>query len=139
MKPVIKKGSRFRGLEVAQAALLLVLGVVVAMALYFVMIEIMQSAPVPEVQLNPYHSLVTPSGDKVVVALRFGKPAQLLFVHLTNSRGEYVSTCDGPLVVEAGKNYFYSCPASPGALAPWMYVNLRFVDGRDFWLPLYIG
>ena len=138
MKPVIKKGRRFRGLEVAQAALLLVFGVVVALALYFVMMEIMQSVPVPEVQLNPYHSYVNPSGSSAVVALRFGKPARLGAVELFNSHGEWVGMCSGPLGVEAGRNYYYSCPAI-GSLTSWMYVRVRFVDGRDLYLPWYIG
>ena len=138
MKPVIKKGRRFRGLEVAQAALLLVLGVVVALALYFVMMEIIQAAPVPDVQLNPYHSYVNPSGGSVVVVLRFGKPANLRDVSLFNSRYEVVGDCSGPLVVEAGRNYYYSCWAIPDRLTPWMYVRMRFVD-KELYLPWYIG
>jgi hypothetical protein len=139
MKPVIKKGRRFRGLEVAQAALLLVLGVVVAMALYFVMMEMMLMAPVPDVQLNPYYSYVYPSGDGAVVALRFGKPARLGDVSLLNSRFEWLTTCTGPLMVEPGRNYFYYCQVGVGVLTNWIYVRVRIFGGKELFLPWYIG
>jgi hypothetical protein len=135
-----KAGRRFRGLEVAQAALLLVLGVVVALALYFVMMNMLASAPTPDVQLNPYHSYVYPAGDKVVVALRFGKPGLVLFVELLNNRGDIrLSTCSGALYVETGRDYFFECQIDPRYLPPWLFVHVKFADGRDFKLRWYIG
>ena len=139
MKPVIKKGRRFRGLEVAQAALLLVLGVVVAMALYFVMMDVMQSAPVPDVQLNPYYSYVNPNGKWGNVVLKFGKPGVVTDVWIDDSTGLRIADCTPgdakggsyPITVNAGREYNFYCELKSGMV--WdnqMTVGVRFSNGK---------
>jgi hypothetical protein len=148
MKPVIKKGRRFRGLEVAQAALLLVLGVVVAMALYFVMMDIVHATPVPDVQLNPYYTYVYPSWTRAVVVLKFGKPGVVVRMWIDNSRGIPIANCTPgpihggrlPLTVSAGREYNFLCDLYEGAV--WdtqMLVNVRFADGKVANIPWVVG
>ena len=148
MKPVIKKGRRFRGLEVAQAALLLVLGVAVAMVLYFVMMDIMQATAVPDVQLNPYYSVVYPSGTTAHVVLKFGKPGVVYEMFILNSGGDEIAKCQPapihggsfPLTVSAGKEYMFICVLYDGAV--WdtrMTVVTWYADGRRVNIPWVVG
>ena len=143
-----KAGRRFRGLEVAQAALLLVLGVVTAMAMYFVMMNIMQAMPVPDVQLNPYYSYVNPNGNWGIVALKFGKTGVVTRVWVDSSTGALIAECTPgfwkggtlPTTVNAGQEYNFYCELLSGAV--WdkrMTVRVAFADGRIANFPWVIG
>ena len=110
-----KTGSRrFRGLEVAQAALLLVLGVVVAMVMYFVMTNMLASAPVPEVQLDPYNTVVVQTHASV--SLYFGTSAVVAGVDvITSDDTTPIASCvpvlgsSYPVRVVPGKKYVFDC------------------------------
>ena len=108
-----KAGRRFRGLEVAQAALLLVLGVVVALAMYFTMMNMLASAPVPEVQLDPYSTAVY--NNFAGLALIFGKPATVNNVEVVDRNANLIATCTPgfglsyPLRVAPGQKYIFKC------------------------------
>jgi hypothetical protein len=145
MKPVIKKGRRFRGLEVAQAALLLVLGVVVALVMYFLMMDIVQTTPVPVVQLDAYNSYIT--GSKAYVTLKFAKPGSLKDMHIIDSSDTRLSiSCDygsqnvwdaylnnQPIRVNPGKQYLFSCGLLPDKnWSDSLIVVVEFIDGSKF-------
>jgi hypothetical protein len=141
-------GRGFRGLEVAQAALLLVLGVAVAMVLYFVMMDVIQAVPVPDVQLNPYYSHVYPSGNNARVVLKFGKPGVVTDMKVENSLGEHIASCTPapihggsfPLTVSAGKEYMFICVLYDGAV--WdtrMTVFVWFAEGRRVDIQWVVG
>jgi len=101
---------RFRGLEVAQAALLLVLGVAVALTLYFIMMDMLQATPVPDVQLDTYHSYI--AGDQAVVALKFGRSMYVVGVWIEGTTLDDFLTpnCDPQnIMVSAGYEYVFSC------------------------------
>ena len=143
MKPVSykpKTGRRFRGLEVAQAALLLVLGVVVALALYFTMMNIMYATPAPDVQLNPYYSYVNPITNWGIVVLKFGRTAVVNKVWISNSIGYDIADCmryresGPPLTVDAGKEYSFACGFSTRP-DTYMTVHVEFADGRIIHIP----
>jgi hypothetical protein len=78
-----KTGRRFRGLEVAQAALLLVLGVAVALVMYFIVTGMMMSVPAYYVQLDPYSSYIY--DNKFHVVLKFGKSVTVYGMDIYNS------------------------------------------------------
>ena len=135
---------RFRGLEVAQAALLLVLGVVATMALYFVMMDIMRATPAPDVQLDPYNSYVNPRGNWGVVALKFGKTATVLGVWIDDSKGFPIARCDRyfpegpglPLTAYAGSEYTFSCYlVSDATWDNYMTVHVKLADGMVAHIP----
>jgi hypothetical protein len=137
MKPVIKKGRRFRGLEVAQAALLLVLGVVIALAMYYVAMNMFMSAPVPAVQLDTYRSFV--GGNTSSVFLKFGKSGVVKLVRIYDGRANspqyIIARCfesDSPdqgLRVVPGQLVRFNCKLDSGKY--WtdvMAVVVRFWD-----------
>jgi len=138
MKPVSykpKTGRRFRGLEVAQAAILLVLGVVVAMALYFLTMGMVASTPTPDVELDPYNSYIV--GSTANVTLKFGKPASVQDVKILGNDGNPITdscTFPGgatpPMPVSAGQEYIFTCTLLSGKT--WqtnMIVNVTLADG----------
>jgi hypothetical protein len=138
MKPVsykLKTGRRFRGLEVAQAALLLVLGVVVALALYFLTMGMVASTPTPDVELDPYNSYIV--GSTANVALRFGKSGMVQDVNILGNDGNPITgscTFPGgakpPMPVNAGQEYIFTCKLADGKT--WqsnMIVQVTFADG----------
>ena len=142
MKPNTNKpktGRRFRGLEVAQAALLLVLGVVAAMALYFVMMDVIRSTPVPDVQLNPYHSVV--HGSYAVVTLKFAKTKSTKYIDILNSTGNLISSCSpASITVNAGEEKSFYCYLASGAnWDTYMYVHIVFTDGVVVDIPWVAG
>ena len=132
-----KARRRFRGLEVAQAALLLVLGVAVALAMYFVVNNMFASAPVPSVQLDTYRSGIY--GDTATVVLKFGRPGVVRYVVLfdgrTNGPIDYITFCfssespDQGLRVVPGQRVNFICKLASGKY--WtnvMVVHVRFWD-----------
>ena len=138
-KPKTAKAGRrrFRGLEVAQAALLLVLGVAVAMVLYFVIMDIMQATAVPDVQLNPYNSYITTAGV-ATIALKFGKPGVVTGVTIEGVDTMLIAVCrpgvsgeySYPFMVYPGKEYNFLCTLQQGQ--NWkdqMFVHVGF-NGR---------
>jgi hypothetical protein len=156
MKPNTNKpktGRRFRGLEVAQAALLLVLGVVVAMALYFLMVEIIQSTPVPIAQLDPYSSYFYTLNNEnyAFVYLKFAKSVTVKLVDIIDGNNWNFLTppCQWwnvdhwenfPLPAYAGKEYQFQCKLNPGKTwQPKMYVHLVLSDGTVYYIPWITG
>ena len=136
-----KAGRRFRGLEVAQAALLLVFGVVVALALYFIMMNIVQTTPVPPVQLDPYQSsvFVDSNGNiRIVPVLRFGRVGKVTRVDIRSGDNYFVSlaTCFDAnsagytLPVVPGMFRKFECAAS-GGVPRILAVYVVFADGTD--------
>jgi len=138
-----KAGRRFRGLEVAQAALLLVFGVVVALAMYFIMMSIVQTTPVPPVQLDPYHSVIFVDSNnnvQIKVVLRFGRAGHLIAVDI---RGDNywapVATCFDAssagykMSVAPGMSRAFWCTAS-GGVPRILTVYVAFDDGTDVYL-----
>ena len=148
MKPVIKKGRRFRGLEVAQAALLLVLGVVVAMTLYFLTMGMVQTTPVPPVQLDPYQSFVfVDSRDNIFfnLALRFGRAGKVIRVDIRDGDRyqDVITVCHnadwtGPLPVVPGMVRGFSCYAG-GKIPRIVTVTVLFDDGTYAILRWVVG
>ena len=147
-----KAGRRFRGVEVAQAALLLVLGVVVALVMYFLMVEIIQSTPVPIAQLDAYSSYTFMwSGQNLArVYLKFARSVTVTSVQIRDANDVILaSTCqwwnvdhfqDFPLLATAGKEYLIQCTQDPGKT--WqskMYVVLFLSDGSYHYLPWITG
>jgi len=61
---------KVRGMEPMFVVLLLAIGVVATLALYFVLSQYIASTPAPAVQLDPYGS--TFAGKQVVITLRIG-------------------------------------------------------------------
>jgi hypothetical protein len=136
-----KTGRRFRGLEVAQAALLLVLGVVVALAMYFVMMNMLMMAPVPDVELDPYNSFVHVSPDKLYafanIQLVFGRVGYLLRVDIvrSDSPDTAVGSCFDAnvvgykLAVAPGVRHTFSCRLDAGT-TPNLMIKVIFYDGK---------
>jgi hypothetical protein len=113
-----KAGRRFRGLEVAQAALLLVLGVVVAMAMYFIVTGMMMTVPAYYVQLDPYSSYIY--DNKFHVVLKFGKSVTVYGMDIANSADMSVvgyncgsPTGSWPWRAQAGHIYHIECLLNP--------------------------
>jgi hypothetical protein len=148
MKPNTNKpktGRRFRGLEVAQAALLLVLGVVVALALYFVMMDMISAAPVPDVQLDPYYSYVTPKFAELV--LKFGNPGVVKRITIHDGINDnWLAECTPewgysfPFNVYPGREYNFICSKSDSvSWTPTLNVHVTFIDLRIVTLKWTIG
>ena len=142
MRPVSykpKTGRRFRGLEVAQAAILLVLGVAAALTLYFIMMGMIQSTPVPDVQLDPYNSYTTRI-NVAQINLIFGKSLTVVRVWVDNSKNRHIAECNTdpstglsslPLTVVPGQVHTFTCVLDSGA--NWddsMIVRVKFDDGH---------
>jgi hypothetical protein len=141
MKPNTNKpktGRRFRGLEVAQAVLLLVLGVVVAMTLYFLTMNMVQTTPVPPVQLEPYQSFVFIDSRGNVFfnpALRFGRAGKVIRVDIHDEYLNVLSVCynadwTGPLSVVPGMVRGFSCYAG-GKVPRIVTVTVLFDDWTE--------
>ena len=140
MRPVSykpKTGRRFRGLEVAQAALLLVLGVAVAMALYFVMMDILQATPVPDVELDPYNSYI--NNRFGLVTLKFGRTTTIHRMWIDDSYGYGIATCtpypEGvfPVTVYKGQSKSFVCVLNESKQWDRTYMRvLLTVDNNQF-------
>jgi hypothetical protein len=156
MKPNSNKPKtgwrRFRGLEVAQAALLLVLGVVVAMAMYFVAMGAIQSAPLPIVQLDPYASSTynIGGGDVAILFLKFAKTVEVAEVRILSSTNfsPLTGLClihDGngwvnlPMQAIAGRQYMFLCQRVAGNWEPKMLVYVKLSDGESYVIPWIRG
>ena len=142
MRPKTEK-RRLRGIEVAQAALLLVIGVVIALVLYYVVLGMVRSTPAPDVQLDAYNSYVTPKN--AIVVLKFGKPAVVKDMQIVNGTTTLTSTCSPeggsfPLTVFEGQEVTFRCDLATGKT--WdtrMTVRVTFSDGRNVNLRWVIG
>jgi hypothetical protein len=140
-----ERRKKLRGLEVAQAALLLVLGVAVALVLYFIMMDMVQATPVPSVQLDPYNSYI--SGTLAHVSLKFGKPATVVGMWIDNSmRHETLGGCwpdfgrSWPLRVNAGEQVEFWCGLADGKTwSSRMTIRILLDDGRNVNLQWVIG
>jgi hypothetical protein len=120
---------KLKGMEAAQAALLLVLGIVIALVLYFVVLGMISSTPVPNVQVDSYNSYI--AGNTATVVLKFGKSASVSNVVMLNSSNTKIATCTpSSLTVTAGQEYTFTCTLANGAT--WqtnMIVQVTFADG----------
>jgi hypothetical protein len=120
---------KLKGMEAAQAALLLVLGIVIALVLYFVVLGMISSTPVPNVQVDSYNSYI--AGNTATVVLKFGKSASVSGAVILNSSGTKIATCTpSSLTVTAGQEYTFTCTLANGAT--WqtnMIVQVTFADG----------
>jgi hypothetical protein len=148
-----KAGRRFRGLEVAQAALLLVLGVVVALTMYFIMVEIIQSTPVPIAQLDAYSSYFFTLNNEhyASVYLKFARSVTVQRLDIVDGDNGIIlaSLCQWwnvdhwqnfPLSAYAGKEYQFMCKLDPGRTwKPKMYVRLVLSDVTVYYLPWITG
>ena len=97
-------------MEVAQAALLLVLGVVVAMAMYFIVTGMMMTVPAYYVQLDPYSSYIY--DNKFHVVLKFGKSVTVYGMDIANSADMSVvgyNCVPLPFRAQAGHIYHIEC------------------------------
>jgi hypothetical protein len=131
MKPKTNKTQRrkLRGLEVAQAALLLVIGVVVALVLFFVATGLVASTPAPNVQVDSFNSIL--AGDKAKVVLKFGKSGVVSSVTILGNDGEPITGECTPsgVAVNAGQQYIFDCQLLSGKT--WqsnMIVKVVFAD-----------
>jgi hypothetical protein len=126
---------KLKGMEAAQAALLLVLGIVIALVLYFVVIGMISSTPVPNVQVDSYNSYI--AGNTATLVLKFGKSASVKSVVILGQSGtpitqscSFPSGASSPMPVTAGQEYTFTCTLNQGA--SWqtnMIVRVTFADG----------
>jgi hypothetical protein len=153
MRPVSykpKTGRRFRGLEVAQAAILLVLGVAVALAMYYIVTGIVASTPIPPVQLDPYTSVYQRLNDEIIFwpSLKFGRTGFVVKVVLNNVDSVYpISVCFDAasagykIPVVPGKAFVFRCEVpltSNLGLSNVLRVGVVFDDGTAvniLWIP----
>ena len=135
-KPETKtERRRLRGIEVAQAALLLVIGVVIALVLYFITVGMVASTPAPNVQVDAYNSFL--AGDTAKVVLKFGKSVRVSNVVILGNDGSQITNdCEfppgasKPMAVNAGQEYIFTCKLATGK--SWqtnMMVNVTLADG----------
>ena len=129
-KPETKtEKRRLRGIEAAQAAILLVMGVAVSMILYVIVSSLALSTPVPVVQVDPYNSMV--NGGTAEVTLKFGKTVQFYKVEIISQDGLVLSTCYNdntkPITVKSGQSYSFTC--NGGSWTSSMLVRVTFTDG----------
>ena len=125
-----EKRRKLKGMEAAQAALLLVLGIVIALVLYFVVMGIISSTPAPNVQVDAYNSYI--AGENATVALKFGKSGTVSSVVIYNSSNIKIATCTVPnqLSVTTGQEYTFTCTLSTGSTwSTSMIVKVTFADG----------
>jgi hypothetical protein len=130
-----KRGRKLKGMEAAQAALLLVLGIVIALVLYFVVIGMISSTPVPNVQVDSYNSYI--AGNTATLVLKFGKSASVESVVILGQSGSpitsscsFPSNAKPPMSVTAGQEYTFTCTLNQNA--SWqtnMIVQVTFADG----------
>jgi hypothetical protein len=136
-----KAGRRFRGLEVAQAAILLVLGVVVALVMYFIATNMLWSTPVPRVQLDIYNSFFHGDGTNgyLLVRLKFARAGTVTNVRILSTLGGIgtITECfSGELRVNPGDGYTFRC-SLPGSNY-WekeVVVYVRFKDDEEYYIP----
>ena len=126
---------RFRGLEVAQAAILLVLGVVVAAVMYLTVSSMMASAPVPLVQLDPYNTILF--GDWASVQLKFAKSVVVDHVDIIDNIPRVIATCtETNVVIRQGQEFIFHCNLNGATTWPtYMYVRLWLKDGSLIHVP----
>jgi len=131
MRPV--KRRKLRGIEVAQAALLLVIGVVVGLVLYFITVGMASSTPDPHFQLDGHNSFIT--GNAAYLVLKFGKSRVVTKVDIIDNTGASLSICSPaggasyPLAVKAGQEYLFICPLNAGkSWPPSVNVRVYFAD-----------
>jgi hypothetical protein len=136
-KPETKpeKRGKIKGMEAAQAALLLVLSVAIALVLYFVVLGMVSSTPVPNVQVDSYNSYI--AGDNATLVLKFGKSASVQSVVILGQSGTPITqSCSfppgasSPMSVTAGQEYTFTCTLKTSA--SWqtnMIVQVTFADG----------
>jgi hypothetical protein len=126
-----EKRGKIKGMEAAQAALLLVLGIAIALVLYFVVVGMISSTPVPNVQVDSYNSYI--AGSTATVVLKFGKSASVSNVVILNASGTKIAPCtlpNSPMPVTEGQEYTFTCTLANGAT--WqtnMIVQVTFADG----------
>jgi len=139
MKPEVtkpeKKGKKLKGMEAAQAAILLVLGIVIALVLYFVVLGMISSTPAPNVQVDAYNSYI--AGNTATVVLKFGKSGSVKSVVILGQSGSpitnpcnFPSGASSPMPVTAGQEYTFTCTLSTDNT--WqsnMIVQVTFADG----------
>jgi hypothetical protein len=129
---------RLRGIEAAQAALILVIGVVIALVLYFVAIGVVASTPAPNIEVDSFNSILTGNTGKVV--LKFGKSGVVKDVKILGNDGNQITgSCqyyngtalvNPPVNVNAGQEYIFQCTLDTGKT--WqsnMIVQVTFADG----------
>jgi len=135
MRPV--KRRKLRGIEVAQAALLLVIGVVVGLVLYFITVGMASSTPAPNVQLDPYNIIIVRYGNTIAawIGLKFGKSGVITNVTILGEDGKLLFKCypdygdKYPLKVKAGEEFNFGCLSSLDYLHTNMVIQVTFADG----------
>jgi len=114
-KPETKtEKRRLRGIEAAQAALILVIGVVIALVLYFVAIGVVASTPAPNIEVDSFNSILT--GDTAKVVLKFGKSGVVHNVTILGNDGNAITGECSPkdIPVNAGQEYVFDCTLLSG-------------------------
>jgi len=134
---------RLRGLEVAQAALLLVIGVVVGLVLYFITVGMVAATPAPNIQVDSFNSFI--AGSNAYLTLKFGKSGTVDGIALGNSWGAWIGGCvpaDGrsfPLSVVAGQEYGFKCTLAKLTWSTKLLVRVDFADGTTYWVSWVTG
>jgi len=130
-----EKRGKLKGMEAAQAALMLVVGIVIVLVIYFVVVGMISSTPVPNVQVDSYNSYI--AGNTATVVLKFGKSASVKSVVILGQSGTQItqscsfpSGASSPMSVTAGQEYTFTCTLANDAT--WqtnMIVQVTFADG----------
>jgi len=132
-----EKRGKLKGMEAAQAALMLVVGIVIVLVIYFVVVGMISSTPVPNVQVDSYNSYIV--GNTATVVLKFGKSASVSDVVIlgeSNNQIKQIASCkfpsgaSSPMSVTAGQEYTFTCTLNQDAT--WqtnMIVQVTFADG----------
>jgi len=133
-----KRGKKLKGIEAAQAAILLVLGIVIGLVLYFVVLGMISSTPAPNVQVDAYNSYI--AGNTATVVLKFGKSGTVKQVQILGNNGNPITgSCqyynatsnkytNPPVNVNAGQEYIFSCTLNQGTWQTNMIVKVTFAD-----------
>ena len=124
------------------------LGVVVAIALYFTMMDVIHETPVPEVQLDSYQSMIRGAGYQI--ALKFGRTGHVwgpvvydMFENRLTNWCVYLLP-DGtwsdkfPVFVVPGSEVIFWCSITSYTSVDSVIVRVFFTDGKVVnirWIP----
>ena len=131
------KKRKLKGMEVAQTALLLVLAVAVALALYAITTGMVGSVSAPKIQVDAFNSKIL--GNTAILVLKFGEGGQVQAVEIYNTANTRIASCTpGNIAVRAGESREFTCTLAGGQnWAPRMIVVVRFAGGsvaRPEWI-----
>jgi len=111
-------------------ALLLVLAVAVALALYAIMSGMVGAVSAPKVQVDAFNSKIL--GASAALVLKFGEGGQVQSVEIRNTTNIPIATCTPTnVVVRAGESREFTCSLASGRnWASRMIIVVRFADGK---------